>query len=353
MENLYLRVDLNIIDKNIGIIRKILGNKKIIAAVKGNAYGLGLREISNFLKDKVDMFGVSNLKEGIDLYKEGIENEILILTPIISEDYFNHELIEKFTITLDNFEILNKIPKNLNINAHVYVCTGMNRRGIKPYELESFINQVKDEFENVNIKGIYTHLHNSSDEEYSLNQVDEFYKCIKDLKEKYFIHILNSGGFKNENIRNRCKFSHGIRVGNLIYGYDGFNIKMEQSFNYYAKVLDLYNVRKGETIGYGNKFKAKDNMKVGILEIGNIHHFGFYREYRKNFLYDALKFFYRYFVKGYEIYKNHMGIKILGKSNMNLTLIDGSDLCVGDYVKINISPILGDSSIHKEYIIKE
>lgn len=353
MKNLYLRIDLNIIDKNIGIIRKILGNKKIIAVVKGNAYGLGIKEISNFLKDKVDMFGVSNLEEGIDLYKEGIQNEILILTPIIREDYFNNELIENFTITLDNFEILNKIPKHLGINAHIYVCTGMNRRGIKPYELESFINEVECKFKNINITGIYTHLHNSSDEEYSLNQVDMFYKCVNDFNGKYFIHILNSGGFKNENIRNKCNFSDGIRVGNLIYGYDGFNIKIEQSFSYHARVLDLYDVRKGESVGYGNKFKAKSNMRVGILEIGNIHHLGFYREYRKNFLYDALKFFYRYFIKGYEIYKEHKGIEILGKINMNLTLINGRDLCVGDYLKINISPILGDSSIHREYIIKE
>ena len=41
MENLYLEVNLYNIDKNIGIIRNILGNKKFIAVVKGDAYGLG------------------------------------------------------------------------------------------------------------------------------------------------------------------------------------------------------------------------------------------------------------------------------------------------------------------------
>lgn len=350
MENLYLKVNLSVIYKNIGIIRHILGNKKIIAVVKGNAYGLGINKICDFIQNEVDIFGVSNLHEAIEIYEMGIKNEILILTPIIGEDYFQNELIEKFTITLDNFEILSSIPRNLNINAHIYVCTGMNRKGIKLEELHNFISYINKEHKNINIRGIYTHLHNYNDENYTLEQINSFYEVVKVYGDKYFLHILNSGGFKNEKIREKCNFSHGVRVGNLIYGYDGFNIGIEQSFNYYAKVLDLYNVKKGETIGYGNKVKLKTDMKVGILEIGNIQHFGFYREYRKNFLYDILKFFYRYFIKGYEIYKNDIGVKILGKSNMNLTLIDGKNLNVGDYVKINMSPILGDSFIYKKYI---
>lgn len=350
MENLYLKVNLSVIYKNIGIIRNISGNKKIIAVVKGNAYGLGIQKICSYIENEVDIFGVSNLKEAIEIYEMGIKKEILILTPIISEDYFQNELIEKFTITLDNFEILSSIPKHLNIDAHVYVCTGMNRKGIKLEELHNFISYVKEEYKNIKIKGIYTHLHNYKDENYTLKQINSFYEIVKVYGDEYFLHILNSGGFKNETIRNSCNFSHGVRVGNLIYGYDGSNIGIEQSFSYYAKVLNLYSVKKGGTIGYGVNVKVKMDMNVGILEVGNIQHFGFYREYRKNFLYDALKFFYRYFIKGYEIYKGDIGVKILGKSNMNLTLIDGKNLCVGDYVKVNMSPILGDSSIHKEYM---
>lgn len=350
MESLYLEVDLSKINENISIIRNILGNKKIIAVVKGNAYGLGISKICEFLKDKVDMFGVSNLNEGLELIEIGIENKIIILTPIINEEYFKNENIEKFILTIDSKEVLSLIPKNLNITAHIYVCTGMNRKGIKPNELHEFINFVSENYPNVNIEGIYTHLHNTKDEEYTLKQIDMFHKIIKNYEDKYFIHLLNSGGVINESIRSRGSFSHGVRVGNIIYGYDGYDIGIKQSFNYYAKVLSLYDVKEGENIGYGNKFFANENMKIGILEIGNIQHFGFYREYRKNFIYDLLKFIYRYFKKDFEIYKGHRGIKIIGKSNMNLTLINGEGLRVGDYVRVNISPILGDSSILKKYL---
>ncbi len=350
MENLYLEVNLSKIDENISIIRNISGNKKIIAVVKGNAYGLGICEVCDFLRDKVDMFGVSNLDEAIRIHEMGIENEIIILTPIVSKDYFETSYIEKFTLTIDSREILNLIPKDLNIDAHIYVCTGMNRKGIEVSELDEFINFIKVNYENINIKGIYTHLHNTGDEEYTLKQVEIFHESVGKYIDKYFIHILNSGGFINENIRYRAEFAHGIRVGNLVYGYDGSSIGIKQSFDYYARVLSLYNVTKGQSIGYGNKFVAKRDMVVGILEIGNIQHFGFYRDYRKNFVYDILKFIYRYFKKDYEIYKGKRGIRIIGKCNMNLTLVDGENLCVGEYVRVAISPILGDSSISKKYI---
>lgn len=353
MENLYLEVNLYNIEKNISIIRNILGNKKIIAVVKGNAYGLGLNGVCDFLQYKVDMFGVSNLDEAIELYNLGIKNEILILTPIITKEYFDHELINKFIITIDNEEILECIPKYLNINAHIYVCTGMNRRGIKIDELYEFINHIESNHSNINICGIYTHLHNTKDERYTLLQIDKFKRCVLMYKDKYFIHVLNSKGFSNETIRNSCDFCDGVRIGNLIYGYDGSNIGIKECFNYYAKVISTYYVNKGESLGYGNSIKLKKNTKVGIIEIGNIHHLGFYREFRKNLAYDILKFFYRYFVPFYEIYNGNMGIKILGKSNMNLTLIDCEYLNSGDYVKIAISPILGDSSINKKYVIKE
>lgn len=353
MENLYLEVNLYNIEKNISIIRNILGNKKLIAVVKGNAYGLGLSEVCDFLQYKVDMFGVSNLREATELYNLGVKNEILILTPIITKEYFDNELIEKFTITLDNREILESIPPHLNINAHIYVCTGMNRRGIKIHELNEFIKYIESNYSNINIKGIYTHLHNAKDEGYTLSQIEKFKNAVYEYKDKYLIHILNSKGFLNEKIRNSCDFSGGVRVGNILYGYDGMDIGIRECFSYYARVISTYSVDKGESLGYGNSVKLKKNTKVGILEIGNIHHLGFYREFRKNLIYDSLKFLYRYFVPSYEIYKGSIGVRILGKSNMNLTLIDSENLNVGDYVRIAISPILGDSSINRKYIIKE
>ena len=39
--------------------------------------------------------------------------------------------------------------------------------GIKPNKLDSFIERVKNEFPNLEIDGIYTHLHNAKDVNYT------------------------------------------------------------------------------------------------------------------------------------------------------------------------------------------
>lgn len=136
----------------------------------------------------------------------------------------------------------------------------------------------------------------------------------------------------------------------MIYGYDGFSLGIEKSFDYYGRISSVYTVKSGNSIGYGSNNKVKEDTEVGILEIGYIDSFGFYREYRKNFIYDVLKFIYRYNRRLPEVFKGNRKVKILSKPNMNLTLIDGRDLKSNDYVKIIMSPILGDSSIYKKYI---
>ena len=88
----FLNIDLSKIKINLDEIKKI-NNKKIIAVIKSNAYGLGIIEIAKFLESQnINYFAVATLKEGIELRKNNIKSHILVLEKNNSyKDYLKYE----------------------------------------------------------------------------------------------------------------------------------------------------------------------------------------------------------------------------------------------------------------------
>ena len=78
----WAEISLDAILQNLRVIRKHVGlQRKILAVVKSNAYGLGAVPISKALqKAGTEWFGVTCANEGIELREAGIRKRILILT---------------------------------------------------------------------------------------------------------------------------------------------------------------------------------------------------------------------------------------------------------------------------------
>ena len=73
-----LKHNLNIITE---IINKDEKKPKLIAVVKGNGYGLGLVEYTNFLIDNgVEFFAVATVEEAVKLRQAGIKQDILMMS---------------------------------------------------------------------------------------------------------------------------------------------------------------------------------------------------------------------------------------------------------------------------------
>lgn len=100
---------------NINIIKQYIKDKnkiddfgiypKIIAVIKGNAYGLGMTEFGEILLENgIDFFAVATVEEAIELRKAGFENDILMLSSTsIKEDL--EKLIEnKIILSIGSVE---------------------------------------------------------------------------------------------------------------------------------------------------------------------------------------------------------------------------------------------------------
>lgn len=350
MKNFWCEVDLDKIEHNVNLIKGLGNGKKVIGVVKGNAYGLGIEKITEFLEDKVDYFAVSDINEAKRI---NTTKEILLLSPLITIEDFYCDL-DNLIYTIDNEEILENIDKEKIMKVHIYVDTGMSRMGIKIDRIDYIIQYIKENFKNIIIDGIYTHLHNTKNKKYTLKQIQVFKDCVVKYKEEIpNIHCLNSPGLLNEEIRKACEFTTAVRCGNIIYGYDGLCLGFKKVYKFSATAVNKHFVKKGDYIGYGCSFKAKRDMYIGVLGFGNIEHFGFSKDIRHNMFYDILKVVYNHIKFRPVIFSNNKGVKILGKPNMNITLIDLEDYSIDSIFHVDITPILADSMVEKIYIRQE
>lgn len=344
MRNFWCEINIDNVEHNIKKIREKT-DKKLMAVVKANAYGLGIENMTQIFDAFVDGFAVSNIEEGL-LVKS--EKDILILYPELSDDDIGL-IKDNFIITVDNRKILDKLKAaEKEYRVHIYVDTGMNRFGVKPKDLKAFIEYIRAEYKNITIHGIYTHLQNTADRNYTLKQIESFRNAISDYTgEIESIHLLNSNGFLlyNENV----DFDNWVRLGNVLYGYNSGSYGYEKVFSYKARAIRVYDLNMGETIGYGNSYRAKKNIKVGILDLGFIDKFGCVLENKANIIRDVAKAVYHHVKYHSGIGYNGKIIRILGKPNMNFTLIDMSGIDEDAVFNIDLPSVVADSSIPKKY----
>ena len=97
----YARVHLGNIRKNIEGIRKAVGpDRKIMIAVKANAYGHGAVEVSSMAERiGVDSLAVATVPEGLQLRSAGIRLPILKLSPSFPEE-LEAAILNDITLTV-------------------------------------------------------------------------------------------------------------------------------------------------------------------------------------------------------------------------------------------------------------
>lgn len=131
---------------NLNEAKRRVGKAKIMAVVKGNAYGHGMVEVSRFLeKQGIDYLGVALLEEGIELREAGIKTPILVLS-CIQEEEAEEALRYNLALNLCSINLAKKLSsaaKKLNKKAvvHIKVDTGHIRYGLLPEDVPAFVKE--------------------------------------------------------------------------------------------------------------------------------------------------------------------------------------------------------------------
>lgn len=263
-------VNMTHIKENISYIYK-KANKPIMAVVKANAYGHGLVAIAKAIEsiDCIEMFGVATLEEALELRKFGIKKAILVLGVTKVEDL---DLVadQNIHITAYSLKFINQLLStsiNKKVTVHIKIDTGMNRIGIKEYEVVDAVLTKLQKHKNVIVEGVFTH-YGAADEENDTyqQQFDSFKNMIKDFNLKY-IHAANSAAalYHYEDTTNL------VRCGISMYGVEAngqIESSLKQAMSLYSKVSMVKQIQKGEKVGYGFDYEAKSTAYIATIPLG-------------------------------------------------------------------------------------
>lgn len=285
----WLEIDLEKLKKNTKIIADLIGDTKIMAVVKANAYGHGDIQVAQVLQNEmnIDFFAVSSVDEAVVLRENGIMKSILILGYTPQEHFhYLHELdITQCLLSKEYAIKLNKYAKSMNvrIKGHVKIDTGMSRIGIpcldNYYNIDDVISIYK--LDHIDVKGIFSHfsvsdsLDDVSDVEYTNHQIELFERVLNDLSnhdiDYGLTHIQNSYGCLNYF---DLHYDYA-RPGIILLGStsdDSYRlrkpIEIEPILEWKANVSLVKTVKKGTCVSYGRHYVAKEDMKVASLSVG-------------------------------------------------------------------------------------
>lgn len=329
-----MEVDTSLFLKNINLIQKYVGNKKIMPVIKANAYGTYINKRIDVI-NRFDIVAVAFVSEAVELRKLGYEKDIFILNqPAITEidDIIEYDII----IGLSSDEFLEKIINDNNqVRVHLEIETGMNRTGIQSNKLNDFIKKIK--CSNIKVEGVYTHLSSADyDNDYTNYQLKKFKDAVDIVKEYFdvpYIHSCASNGLLNyhDNISNL------VRVGIIMYGYESFNgvkevINIKPICKLKTKITFIKEIEIGESISYSRKYITDKRMRVGTIPIG----------YADGF---------RRISNDLEVIVNGKKVKVLGTICMDSCMIDVSDI---DNVEVGNDVYIWDNvNISLEELAKE
>ncbi|MCY4436989.1 MAG: alanine racemase [Chloroflexi bacterium] len=317
----------------------------LLAVVKANAYGHGLRVVARSIAAHVDWLGVNTLDEALALHNDGITTRhgagplrVLIMgfTPhsraaeVVRLGFRQVVFDQAAAACLAQAAV----AQNVTAAVHVKIETGTYRLGVGFQEALPFLRQLQS-LPHLTVEGIYTHFataEDTADDSYLQLQISRFAEAQAALARAGMGVTYQHMAATAATVVAPAAHGRLARIGIGLYGlWPSLDTKIAMTersaqpltlrpvMQWKTRIVHIQNVARGETVGYGRTYRTRRDSNIAVIPVG--------------------------YSDGYDRKLSNVGkvavrrrlAAVVGRVMMNMTLIDVTDIPgvqVGDEVTL-------------------
>lgn len=273
----WAEIDLDAIAQNVHNIKAFVGpDVDIIASVKANAYGHGLRPVARTALDAgATWLAVHRIQAAVALRETGIQAPILLLGHIPPSGV---DVVLRHTITptLVDWETAQAVSARAKhpLNVHIKIDTGMSRYGLAPEKAGAFVRDVAN-LPNLMVQGLFSHFVSADSANLTIarQQYRHFREILDDLRHAGHAipmpHICNSAGLVTMSEAHMA----AVRPGILLYGMAPSEdsrplFPLRRALTLKSTVIHVRTLSAGSSISYGHTYTTRIPMRAALVSLG-------------------------------------------------------------------------------------
>lgn len=265
-------VNLPALQHNLELIKMKAPNSQITSIVKANGYGHGAVPVALALESLSDNFGVARIEEALELRRAGISKPILLLEGFYADsDLLILQANNLHTALHCEEQLMALEQATLTSPIHVWLKmdTGMHRLGVRPEDLNSYIQRlhacpnVAKPLRFISHFGCADELDNPI----TMQQITLFTQLAEPGCERSIAASSGILAWPDSHLE-------WVRPGIILYGVSPFDDQTADSMNFApvmtltSQLIAVRDVKAGESVGYGATWTAEQDTKIGVIAIG-------------------------------------------------------------------------------------
>ncbi|BBP05358.1 alanine racemase [Sulfuriferula plumbiphila] len=257
------------LQNNLAVARRHARGARIMAVVKANGYGHGLRRVAQALWN-ADGFAVLSLEEAVSLRDLGWDKPILLLEGMFDVTELAECMAQRVTLVVHHAEqiaMLERARPASPLPVFLKLNSGMNRLGFRPRDFHAALARITAS-PNVGEVTLMSHFATADEAAGVSGQLEIIQAVFANLHHP--VSLANSAAL----LRYRTTRRDWVRPGIMLYGAspfveeDAHALDLQPAMTLSSRIIAVQTLAPGEAVGYGAGFIADRPVRVGVVACG-------------------------------------------------------------------------------------